>query len=308
MEGWIKSYRAMLDNQIVCKDADHFAVWGYLLLNATHGEKPSYFAGKQIMLKPGQLITGRKKIADHFRIDENKVYRVLKLFADAQQIEQRPSNGSTLITIRNWDTYQAAGEHRIEQPLNSHRTTDEQPMSSERTTTEQRKNNDRTTDEQPMNTIQECKNVKNDNNAENEEKAHNTQHSQINFSSACAPARGDGEVAQANPLDKLAADMLRWVERNTPSVQLMEYPLTPSHAVSIVKKYAPEDIQRILTDMCNKGATKKNRSAFATFGNYARADFILKEKQQLRNNHDWNQQHREAISHGFVDRKPTHVQ
>ena len=80
MEGWIKSYRAILDNPIVCKDADHYAVWGYLLHNAAHTPTDAMFNGKRITLQPGQLITGRRKIAEMFRIDESKVRRILKLF------------------------------------------------------------------------------------------------------------------------------------------------------------------------------------------------------------------------------------
>ena len=53
MEGWIKSYRAILDNPIVCKDADHYAVWGYLLHNAAHTPTDAMFNGKRITLQPG---------------------------------------------------------------------------------------------------------------------------------------------------------------------------------------------------------------------------------------------------------------
>ena len=58
MEGWIKVYRQMLDNPIVCKDSDHIAVWIYLLLNATHTEYDTLFKGKRTTLQKGQLITG----------------------------------------------------------------------------------------------------------------------------------------------------------------------------------------------------------------------------------------------------------
>ena len=61
MEGWIKIHRKILENPIVCKDADYLAVWFYLLLNATHKETPALFQGKKIILK-SRTTYYRKKI------------------------------------------------------------------------------------------------------------------------------------------------------------------------------------------------------------------------------------------------------
>ena len=91
MDGYIKVYRNILDNPVVCKDSEYFVVWCYLLLNATHKEKKMLFAGKKITLKAGQLITGRIKIAEHFKISESKVQRILKMYENEQQIEQQIS-------------------------------------------------------------------------------------------------------------------------------------------------------------------------------------------------------------------------
>lgn len=92
MEGWISLYRKVMDNPIVCKDAEYFSVWVYLLLNATHKEYPAVFKGERITLKPGQLITGRKSISEKFSINESKVQRILKSFENEHQIEQQTGN------------------------------------------------------------------------------------------------------------------------------------------------------------------------------------------------------------------------
>ncbi len=128
-EGWVKSYRKILDNPIVCKDADYFAVWNYLLLSATHKEIPALFKGQKITLMPGQLITGRKVISEKFRVSESKVYRILNAFKSEQQIEQQTSNQNSLITILNWEKYQDS-EQQIEQPVNNKRTASEQPVNT----------------------------------------------------------------------------------------------------------------------------------------------------------------------------------
>ena len=73
MEGWIKLHRKTLDNPIVMKDSAHFAVWAYLLLNATHAEKQAIFKGKRIVLQPGQLITGCISISDKLKLNESNL-------------------------------------------------------------------------------------------------------------------------------------------------------------------------------------------------------------------------------------------
>ena len=88
-EGWIKLHRKVLDNPIVTKDNDHLAVWIWLLLNASHREHPAVFNGEKITLKPGQLITGRKKLAEECRISESKANRIISEFKSEQQIEQQ---------------------------------------------------------------------------------------------------------------------------------------------------------------------------------------------------------------------------
>lgn len=118
MDGWFKIHRKILENPIVCKDAEHIAIWIYLLSNATYTDFTAVFKGKKITLHPGQLITGRKVISDRFKINESKVQRILKSFENDQQIEQQTSNVNRLITILNWGKYQLI-EQQNEQPVNN---------------------------------------------------------------------------------------------------------------------------------------------------------------------------------------------
>lgn len=129
MSGLIKLHRKTLDNPVVCKDSDHLAVWMYLLLNATHKEIQMVFKGKKTMLQPGQLITGRKSIAEKLRVHESKVQRVLTCFENEHQIEQLRGNNNRLITVLNWHDYQD-NEQLNEHQMNNYRTTDEQLMNT----------------------------------------------------------------------------------------------------------------------------------------------------------------------------------
>lgn len=129
MEGWVCLYRKILENPIICKDSDYFAVWCYLLLSATHKKTSALFKGKKIVLLPGQLITGRKSIAKKFKIDESKVQRILKTLENEQQIEQQTSSQNRLITIVNWYQYQEIEQQNAQQ-VNNECTTSEQRVNT----------------------------------------------------------------------------------------------------------------------------------------------------------------------------------
>lgn len=127
--GWVKIHRKTLDNPVVMKDAAHMAVWFYLLLNASHDEHRTVFNGKVITLQAGQLVTGRKKIADALSLDESKVRRILNLFENDRMIDQQTTNGGRLISLLNWESYQNSDQQ------NDQRVTNERPTSDQRVTT-----------------------------------------------------------------------------------------------------------------------------------------------------------------------------
>lgn len=124
--GWIKLHRKMLDNPIIMKDADHLAVWTYLLLNATHSEYPVLFKGKRIMLQQGQIITGCVSIGEKLSITESKVRRILNNFESDGQIDRQKSNKNSLITILKWSLYQSFDTQSDGQVTDNRRTSDGQ--------------------------------------------------------------------------------------------------------------------------------------------------------------------------------------
>lgn len=93
---------------------------------ATHRVHRTIFAGSVIDLQPGQLITSRSSLSLKTTIHPATVERILTIMISEQQIEQRTSNLSRLITILNWNRYQFT-EQQIEQQPNNNRTTIEQP-------------------------------------------------------------------------------------------------------------------------------------------------------------------------------------
>lgn len=130
MKGWIRLHRKVLDNPVVMKDAEYFAVWVYILLHASHGDCDVVFGKERISLHTGQLLpTSRKKIAEDLHISESKVERILKTFENEHQIEQQKTNKNRLISLVNWQKYQLS-EQQIEQQVNNNRTTSEQQVNT----------------------------------------------------------------------------------------------------------------------------------------------------------------------------------
>ena len=127
--GYIKLWRQMRENPTVYKDADHIAVWVELLFLAQFHPYDAMFNGKRITLQPGQLITGRKKLAAKLHISESKVQRILKCFENEHMIEQRTDHQCRLISIVSWNLYQRS-EHPSEQRVNNDRTTSEQRVNT----------------------------------------------------------------------------------------------------------------------------------------------------------------------------------
>jgi hypothetical protein len=124
--GFVKLYRKMLDNPVVCKDADHIAVWIYILLSATWQPYEIMFEGKKTTLEPGQLVTGRQAIGVHIKINEYKVQRILKLFESEQLIAQTNNTRNRLISVLNWDQYQSNAQQNTQQLHNNCTTSAQQ--------------------------------------------------------------------------------------------------------------------------------------------------------------------------------------
>lgn len=138
--GYLKLHRKTLDNPTVMKDADHLAIWLWMLMEAKFAPVDENFGGDRITLQPGQFITGRKKIAKMFGCSEAKVQRILKCYESEHMIEQQTNRQGRLITILSWDKYQVS-EQPNEQQVNNKRTTSEQRVNTIKRRKEYKKEN-----------------------------------------------------------------------------------------------------------------------------------------------------------------------
>ena len=126
--GYIKIFRS-LKKKGYYTDSHYIHLWVHLLMCVTYQDREYMINGQIHHLKPGQCIVGRRKLASDTGIQESKVERILSTFKSEHQIEQQSFNKFRIITICNWDKYQAT-EQQNEQQMNSQRTASEQPVNT----------------------------------------------------------------------------------------------------------------------------------------------------------------------------------
>jgi DNA-binding transcriptional MocR family regulator len=82
------------------------------ILLANHEPKEFMWNDSIIMVKKGQLITGRNSLAKQTGIKPSTVERILKLLENEHQIEQQKTTKYRLITIVNWKEHQEKDNKR----------------------------------------------------------------------------------------------------------------------------------------------------------------------------------------------------
>ena len=124
MEGWIKLHRKLKEKGYY-KNPKYVLLWIHLLLSANHREKELLWNKKIIIVKKGELLTGRKQLSVETGLAESTIEKILNLFKSEHQIEQQKTNKFRLISIINWEDYQS-NEQEKEQQRNNKGTTKEQ--------------------------------------------------------------------------------------------------------------------------------------------------------------------------------------
>lgn len=114
-------------------DGNMLKVWLYLLVKAQYAD--GKYRGVEV--KRGQLLTGRKLIANETRLSEQQVRTCINRLKSSGQITIESTNQYSLITIVKYDDYQGSDSYNIQQiiqPANLPITND-QPTDNQRITT-----------------------------------------------------------------------------------------------------------------------------------------------------------------------------
>jgi len=125
MEGWVRIYRSLLTWEWY-DDPNTLRVFLHLLLSASWA--PNKWQG--ITIQPGQLVTGRKKLAAELNLSERKIRTSLTKLKSTSEIAIETTSKYSIITICKWETYQPdeATKRPAKRPAES-------PTSDQQTTT-----------------------------------------------------------------------------------------------------------------------------------------------------------------------------
>jgi len=99
--GHVKLWRKMIDDPIFYKP-DHLQLFLYLLLRAAW-KKRTY---RGVVLKRGELSTGRKALAEDLDQKESSIYKRLQYLKDKEYITIKSNNKHSIVSICNYDSYQ----------------------------------------------------------------------------------------------------------------------------------------------------------------------------------------------------------
>ena len=137
--GFIKIWRKLRDSGLM-QNANALAVFLHLLMEATHKQrKVGVTGGRVITLKRGQVITGRKRLAEQLNLTERKIRTAMGLLIGLEIVTSKATSTYSVVTVLNYNKYQSANPGATSIPTN------ERPATDQRATTKQELKNDKNT-------------------------------------------------------------------------------------------------------------------------------------------------------------------
>lgn len=135
MQGWVKIYRDLLDNELWSdKPFTKGQAWVDLLLLANHKDKNVLIGSHTEMVERGSFITSELKLMERWGWGRKKVKLFLNFLESQKMIERNANNKRTAITIVNYGFYQDCDLEK-EQQKNIKGTAKEQRRDSKGTQT-----------------------------------------------------------------------------------------------------------------------------------------------------------------------------
>lgn len=109
INGWVKIHRKLVDSRVF-KNEGLLKVWIWCLLKANHEEEwVSAQTGRgetEVHLYPGQFIFGRKTASKALKMDTSTIRNRMEKLKNMQNLDIQPDTHYSIITIKNWDSYQ----------------------------------------------------------------------------------------------------------------------------------------------------------------------------------------------------------
>lgn len=129
--GFVKLWRKTLDSGLL-QHPTAWQVFGCLLLMANSRPHRRIIAGVMTDANPGEVVTGREKLADELGLTVQQIRTALNVLKKLEIITIRSTNKYSVISLVNWDRYQH--QEPTSQPTDQPTS---QPAPNQHLTTEQ---------------------------------------------------------------------------------------------------------------------------------------------------------------------------
>lgn len=129
---WIRVSVEFLEHPMLDKGPyDRRSAWLWLIANAAWRDKRINHKGRPILLKRGQVLAGRKYLAETWGWGEQMVRSFLLMLQHEHMVETNQSNGhfANVITICNYEKYQSVSDEKGQS--NNQSVTSAQPVSNQ---------------------------------------------------------------------------------------------------------------------------------------------------------------------------------
>jgi hypothetical protein len=110
-------------------------------MKASHKNIHSVIGFQDIEILPGQFIYGRKKASEETGLSERETRTCLQSLIKMQNVTIKTTNKFSIITIINWDSYQAQDEDNDQQ--NDQQLTNNRPTTDQQLTTYKNEKNEK---------------------------------------------------------------------------------------------------------------------------------------------------------------------
>lgn len=134
MSGWVKIHKKSLKSSI-WENANYWMVWCWCLLRANYEDTKFPFNGKDMLIKRGQFLTGRRKAVKELPTSTQTYRSAIEYLKSTHRISVKTTNKFTIITVINYDLYQDKDElptKLIKPPLTIQQPTSNQPVTTEK--------------------------------------------------------------------------------------------------------------------------------------------------------------------------------
>jgi len=108
-------------------------------MKASYKEMDMRVGYQEVHLMPGDFIFGLNKASSELRISVQSIRTIITALISTQNITVKPTNKFSIISINNWDTYQA-DDKDINTQINTQLTNNQQTTNTQLTTNKNEKN------------------------------------------------------------------------------------------------------------------------------------------------------------------------